>query len=154
MSSGAKKKPEAATGLVIDLDTPVYPEGWFGDKPGARVYLRLPSPDALRGFRDECTSVVNHFVLNTKTEHMDLVKETVFDSDRFAELVHGYCVADWDLVDKNGAVIPCDDENKRRIISVQAFLEFIKEGLEDLKRQFEEDKKEDRKNSRSSHDGS
>lgn len=115
----------------IDLNN-LYPETWFGDTPGKRVCLRLCPAETIDEFRKECRKERKQAVLNTESRKMELVDDSDFDADKFFNLLNGYSVVDWDLTDSKGTAIPCTDDNKRLLMQIPRFVQFVKECLAEL----------------------
>jgi hypothetical protein len=137
----------------IDVDN-LYPEVWFGDKPGKRVCLRLCSPEKIEEFRKECTKVTKTLADNKRMGAMQIVKDTEFDDNKFARLLNEHCIVDWDLTDVKGDVIPCNANMKVKMMGVIPFSKFVNEGIKELTKQAGIEAEEEVKNFEPSQDGS
>lgn len=112
--------------ILEDGETKFYdPEP---DEP-CRVTLKLADPDFIEGVHAETRKTIIDRALNPKTHSMERIKDfeqTLEQKRKERELIWGNAILGWEgVLDVNGKVVECNQENKMRMMNIPVFARFI-----------------------------
>uniref|UniRef100_I2Q2N3 Uncharacterized protein n=1 Tax=Desulfovibrio sp. U5L TaxID=596152 RepID=I2Q2N3_9BACT len=125
------------------------PEAWFpipDDADGAELYIRLPSAGEDKDLAEEMAVFESLFSTDENGERVQQMRERKIGNRRYLRLCA--VVKDWRNVMEKGVAVPCTEEN---IITAartdEDFDPFVAQCLDTLKKQRNEKKAAERKNS-------
>lgn len=110
--------------------TPGGETNYLDPEPGAgRVCLRIADADTLTQIHAQTRKRKSEFVLNPQTRKMERVNyfdQSADQEEKEREMIWDHAIVDWEnILDANGAPIPCTLENKLKLLSIPVFARFI-----------------------------
>lgn len=93
-----------------------------------RVCLRAADADILDKIHKQTRKTVKEWVLNPKTRQMvrgEAYEQTPEQIKLESALIWDHAIVDWELLDTNGNLIPCIQENKVKLMKHPPFARFV-----------------------------
>lgn len=121
-------------------------EGTWFDFGDAKICLRVLNTAELRNLDKECTIKKATFKTN-EVGQMQRVSWSEMDDDKYMVSIWKTCIIDWKGIHVNGVEFPCNDENKVYLMNNSTqFAAFVSKSLRSLRKDVEEEEKEEVKN--------
>lgn len=113
--AGWRKEEEGEKTVIID---DIENEGvWFKLSAGGRVQVKTVSQQDYEQIKKQTVKSQNNFVLNPKTGRVEYVKCNVIDDITQTTSYYDISIVAWEgIYDSEGNLIPCNKENKLRLM--------------------------------------
>ena len=115
------------------------------------VEFRLVSEEKMTEIRSEVgLQAKQKYIPNPNTKKMESVNDFNLDDkamQKFNDLILCYQISDWHLETNEGDLIPCTDENKKKLVyGSPIFAKWVNDRLKDLSKTLKDVEEEEEKN--------
>jgi len=124
---------------------------YFDPEPeGGKVLIRIADSGTVEKIQAETRKKISENVFNTVTRHMERVvsyDQTPAQERKEREMIWDHAIMEWEgILDSKGDPIPCNLQNKMKLMNVPQFARFVARCLQLLSGAAAEAKEESEKN--------